>query len=238
MKLKHFITASVAGLACLGTLLSSSASADQRTTQTKSELQRKSAALKAKLSKKYTFLDVQLGTNGDLAGTVFNKKREAVADALVIVRQAGKEIERTRSDKFGDFQIKQLKPGNYHIIAGTGHGLFRVWTAKAAPPKAFKTVKIMSDKSVIRGQDDIIVDRETGETYGQVRIYDGGGLVPVQGGEPIGFFNGGGSGLGALGVWDILTGAATFTALGVAIKNSSDVNDLEDRLNRQQQTAN
>jgi hypothetical protein len=233
MKLKKLIVASVAGLACLGTLLSSSASADDSRTQLKANQKSKS-----KVAKKYTFLDVKLSREGSLDGVVFNKKRQPVADALVIVRQAGKEVVRTRSGKRGEFRIKGLKNGNYHIIAGTGHGLFRVWSDKTAPPRAFKSVKIMSDKSVVRGQNDIIVDQETGETYGQVHIYDGGGLVPVQGGAPVGFINGGGAGLGALGVIDVLTGGATITALGLAIDNYNTVQDVEDRQNQQQNTSN
>ena len=233
MKLKQIIIASLTGVACLGTLLTGSASAEDTSQQTKPELK-----LKSKLNKKYTFLDVKLSRSGSLNGVVFNKQRQPVADALVLVRQAGKEVVRTRSGRRGEFEIKGLKNGNYHIIAGTGHGLFRVWSDKAAPPRAFKSVKIMSDKSVIRGQNDIIVDQETGETYGQVHIYDGGGLTPVQGGAPVGFTNGGGAGLGALGILDVLTGAATITALGLAIDNYNTVQDVEDRQNRQQNTAN
>jgi hypothetical protein len=186
-------------------------------------------ASRSKLSKKYTFLDIRLATNGELTGVVFNKKREPVANAAVIVRQAGKEIARTRSDKRGTFVIKNLKPGNYHIIAGTGHGLFRVWSAKAAPPKAFKTIKIMSDKSVIRAQgpNQIVVDRETGETYGQVHIYDGGGLQPAIG-PPA--FMGSPAGLGAFGILDTLTTAAALTAAGFAIDNYNSLRDIENRL--------
>ena len=229
MKLKQFITASVAGLACLGTMLADSASADEANSP-KPELKAKPDGSTVTLKdKKFTFLDVKLSTQDNLSGVVFDKQRKPVTDALVLVRQAGKEIARTRSDEHGEFEIKSLKPGNYHIIAGTGHGLFRVWNGKAAPPKAFASVKIMSDKSVIRGQDEIIVDPNTGESYGQVRIYDGGGLVPLPNGQPVGFFNGGGTGLGSLGIWDVLTSAAAITALGFAIDNYNSIQDLEDR---------
>ncbi len=184
-------------------------------------------------------LDVQLTKDGTLSGEVFNAKKEPVKNATISVRQGRNEVAQARSGEDGSFKVTGLKPGVYHVVAGTGQGLYRVWTNNGAPPKSLAGVKIVSDRSVIRAQspndnngDGRILYDQNGTAYGQVRIVDEGGLVPVGTGGPVGVA-GGGSFLSGVGVFDVLTvgvGVAAITVGAIAIDKANDAKDKVDSL--------
>ena len=171
--------------------------------------------------------DLSLTSDGVLVGLVSDAKNEASAGVVVSIRESRKEIHRTKTDDRGRFEIRDLKPGTYYIVAGTGHGLYRVWASDIAPPKALKAARIISDKSLVRGQspDGNILYDENGVAYGQVRIVDNGGLVPV---SPNGAFAASSTGfLDSLGLYDVLLlgGVGAGIGLGIAALNDDDNNN-------------
>jgi hypothetical protein len=48
--------------------------------------------------------------------------------------------------------VNNLRGGVYHISAGDSHGMYRLWAHRTAPPSAKSTVKIVSQKTVVRGE--------------------------------------------------------------------------------------
>ena len=192
------------------------------------------AAVKTQAKKSANIVrDLSLTKDGVLEGQVSNAKKAASSGVVVSNRKERKEVHRTKTDDKGRFVVRDLKPGTYYIVAGTGHGLYRVWASNIAPPKALKAARIISDKTLVRGQDpdgNILYD-ENGVAYGQVRIVDNGGLVPV---SPGGAFATSSSGfLDSLGLYDVLIlgGVGAGIGLGVSALNKADDNNNNNNTN-------
>lgn len=220
MKLHQFFKVTVVGLATVGQLIPASMVRAETPAPTKPPAKSSTAVL-----------DVELGAGGTVSGDVFNAQRDPVKDAVVSVRQGRNEVASVRSDDSGHFTVKGLKPGVYHVVAGTGQGIYRVWNKTTAPPKSLSQIKIVSDRTVIRAQgpddqnapDGRILYDQNGTAYGQVRVVDQGGLSPVGTGAPVGVA-GGGSFLSSLGVFDVLTvgvGVAAITVGAIAIDKAN-----------------
>lgn len=216
MKLHQLFKSTVAALTCAGMLIPGGLLQAGETTP-KTEAKKPASIVR----------DLSLTSEGVLEGQVFTAKKAAATGVVVSIRQKRKEIHRTRTDDLGRFEVRDLKPGTYYIIAGTGHGLYRVWASTIAPPKALKSARIISDKTLVRGQDSpdgsILYD-ENGVAYGQVRIVDNGGLVPVSPGATFGPSTGF---LDSLGLYDVLIlgGVGAGIGLGVAALNDDDDNN-------------
>jgi hypothetical protein len=222
MRVHRFVTTTLVGLACIGTLLP--ASLVHAAPPRKSENSRKDVMV----------LDIQMDADGVLRGEVFNAKKQPVGNAVVSVRASRKEVVRVRTTEKGNFEIRDLKPGVYYIIAGTGHGIYRVWAAKSAPPKSHKLVRIVSDRTLIRAQNldgapagTVRID-ENGVAYGQVHVIDTGGLVPV---GPNTVYAGTGAGfLDSVGVYDVLLLGAATAGIIIGVKALDQANDADDRI--------
>jgi hypothetical protein len=222
MRVQRFVNTTLVGLACIGTLLP--ASLVHAAPPQKSEKSRKDV----------TVLDIQLDADGVLRGEVFNAKKQAVGNAVVLVRASRKDVVRVRTTDKGTFEIRDLKPGVYYIIAGTGHGVYRVWAAKSAPPKSHKLVRIVSDRTLIRAQNldgappgTVRID-ENGVAYGQVHVIDNGGLVPV---GPNTQFVGSGAGfLDSVGVYDVLLLGAATAGVIIGVKALDEADDADNRI--------
>ena len=234
MKLHQFFKVSVVGLATVGQLIPASLVRAETPAPTKTPTKTPAKASTA-------VLDVELGAGGTVSGDVFNAQRDPVKDAVVSVRQGRNEVASVRSDDTGHFTVKGLKPGVYHVVAGTGQGIYRVWNKTSAPPKSLSQIKIVSDRTVIRAQgpddqtmgpDGRILYDQNGTAYGQVRVVDQGGLSPVGTGAPVGVA-GGGSFLSSLGVFDVLTvgvGVAAITVGAIAINKADNVEKKVDNI--------
>lgn len=226
MRVHRFVTSTFVWLACTGMLLP---------TSFVQAANPQDAAKTGKSSKpKVTVVDVQLDADGKLRGEVFNAKKQPVANAIVSVRASRKEVVRVRTTEKGTFEVTDLKPGVYYIVAGTGHGVYRVWAAKAAPPKAYKQIRMVSDRTLIRAQNGdgapagtVRID-ENGVAWGQVHVIDNGGLVPV--GPNTAFVGSGAGFLDSVGVYDVLLLGAAGAGVGIAIYALNEADDADDRI--------
>jgi hypothetical protein len=105
-------------------------------------------------------------------------------------------------------------------------------------------IKVVSDRGVVRAQspdgqgssqqvpgpDGRILYDNNGVAYGQVRIVDQGGLVPVGAGAPVGVA-GGGTFLSSLGVYDVALLGLSAGAIVVGAVALDRANDAEDAAN-------
>lgn len=217
MKLYRNFKTGLAALAIAGTLLPADAL----------EAAQPEAASQAQAAKVASLIrDIKLTEDGLFRGQVADAKQEPVANAVVSIRQARKEIVRTKTDARGTFEVTNLKPGVYYVVAGTSHGVYRVWSNRTAPPKAMASARMVSDISIVRAQGQVLYD-ESGQAYGQVRIVDNGGLVPV---GPGASFGPSGSFIDSIGLWDVLItgGVAAGVVTGVVALDKA--NDNEKRL--------
>ncbi len=106
-----------------------------------------------KLTKRRPIIDVHLAENGVLHGDVVDAQGAGVEGASVSIRRNNRTIAETLTDSRGRFQVKHLTGGLYYVKAGRGEAIYRIWTAKAAPPAARDRAMIVSGQRPIRGQN-------------------------------------------------------------------------------------
>lgn len=225
MKLHQLFKSTVAALACAGMLVPSGVV----------EAAEASAKRAKAINPATVIRDVELTKEGSFHGQVLNAKKEGSNGVVISIRHDRKEVKRAKSDAQGRFAVTGLKPGIYYVVAGTGHGLYRVWKEGTAPPKALKTARIISDKTLVRGlhphnedpTGQILYD-DNGVAYGQVRIVDTGGLVPVSPGAAFAPSTGF---LDSLGVYDLLLLGTAGAGLGFGIAGLNEANDNNDNTN-------
>lgn len=235
MKLKPFINAAATGLACLGMLLPADLmAASPETNSGRASLTGKSTSArpdsKSTQQKRRRVIDVELTKDGQLEGQVINADKESVKDAVISVRTAKQEIGRSLSNESGQFSVKNMPSGTYYIVAGTGHGVYRLWKNGKAPKSARSSIRLVSDRAVIRGQGDgTVLYDEDGTAYGQVRIIDNGGLQQVPPGFTVG--STGGNMLDGLSLFDAAWIAGILTAATFGILNYNKNRDIEKSVN-------
>lgn len=238
MKLKSFFNVAATGLACLGLLapVDLMAAGQQKDSSPPKSSAASKAGSKSKRNEarqKIRIIDVELSKDGSLLGEVINAKKQPVKNAVVSVRTAKQELGRTLSGKSGDFNVKKLPTGTFYVVAGSSHGVYRLWKSGTAPKSAKKRIRFVSDRSVIRaqnGEDGRVLYDEDGTAYGQVRIIDNGGLVPAPPGSGVGLVGGSGL-LDGLGVFDaiLIGGVITGATFGIINYNKND--DIESNQN-------
>jgi hypothetical protein len=81
-------------------------------------------------------VDIALADGGVLHGQVVDLQNRNVASVPVTVRAQNQEVARTATTSDGHFAVQGLRGGVYQVAAGEGQGVYRLWTAKAAPPSA------------------------------------------------------------------------------------------------------
>lgn len=106
-----------------------------------------------KTAKKTAVTDVTLTANGSFTGTLLNSQGKPVDGAAVTLKQGGKPVAKSVTNKKGEFTVKNVRTGVYQVDAGQGSANFRLWNAKTAPPKSLeKALLIQTDGKVVRGQ--------------------------------------------------------------------------------------
>lgn len=84
-------------------------------------------------------VDIAMADGGILHGQVVDLQGGNAVGVPVVVKAQNQSILRTVTSKEGRFEVQNLKGGVYQVAAGEGQGVYRVWSAKAAPPSAQKT---------------------------------------------------------------------------------------------------
>ncbi|HEX4142506.1 MAG TPA: carboxypeptidase regulatory-like domain-containing protein [Pirellulales bacterium] len=102
-----------------------------------------------------SIIDVTLGQGGTLRGQVVDAQGVPMALTTVTVRAAGTEVASAVTDAQGNFSIVGVHGGVIEADAAGGSSMLRVWTANASPPSANKSVLLVADGPVARGQSSI-----------------------------------------------------------------------------------
>ena len=96
--------------------------------------------------------DVAINSAGQLDGIVINTAGTPVANSVVLIQQAGKQITEVTTDVSGKFVVAGLPGGVYKISSGTGSDVYRLWAPNTSPPAASDGVLIIDSGDVVRGQ--------------------------------------------------------------------------------------
>ncbi len=96
--------------------------------------------------------DVATGSGGKLEGMVINTAGAPVADSMVVIQKAGKQVVTAKTDASGRFVAVGLTGGVYEITSGAGGNVYRLWAPTTAPPAASDGVLIIDSSDVVRGQ--------------------------------------------------------------------------------------
>lgn len=141
MKGNPFLKVSILSLACLGMMLPQGSIL---------------AAGKGPNAKSFvngtSTVDVALGKNGTFVGYVLDSQGKPVDGAAVTIRQGKNDLVKTTTNAKGQFGVKNMKSGQYQVVAGKGARNFRLWSETTAPPKSLKRALLVSDNKVVRGQ--------------------------------------------------------------------------------------
>jgi len=100
-----------------------------------------------------TIRDVALSKEGAFAGRVVDEKGKPMDGVVVKLRRRGDEQPtQTTTDDEGRFRFADLKGGVYVVQTPQSEKWYRMWSADAAPSQAMKTVVMMGNGAVMRGQ--------------------------------------------------------------------------------------
>jgi len=99
-------------------------------------------------------VDVALRDGGVLIGQVVDEQGAAMENVGVSLRYQDRDLVASKTTKEGYFAFKGLRGGVYQIVAARGHGVYRVWSPGTAPPAAQEGALVVSDNTVVRGQQD------------------------------------------------------------------------------------
>ena len=96
--------------------------------------------------------DVALAADGSMRGRVVSLEGIGQGEVVVVGRRAGREVARTTTDNSGYFSLAVPHGGVYEVQAGSVVTLYRLWTARTAPPTAVEVALIVAGQDVLRAQ--------------------------------------------------------------------------------------
>lgn len=96
-------------------------------------------------------VDVAMADGGVLHGQVVDLQGAATTGVPVSVKAQNQEVIRTTTAKDGHFTVQGLRGGVYQVAAGEGQGVYRLWTANAAPPSAQKNAIVFTQNGSMGG---------------------------------------------------------------------------------------
>ena len=97
-------------------------------------------------------IDVALGAENTLNGTVRDPQGAPVAMSPVVLMQGKGIAATTETDAQGRFAFSGLRGGVYGVGAGGVVTVCRVWAARTAPPAANHGLLIVSNGQLVRGR--------------------------------------------------------------------------------------
>jgi len=104
--------------------------------------------------KKTAMSDIVLGAQSTLVVRVVYGRGRALAGRTVRVHRGSKLIARVRTDRTGQFAVKNLPGGPYTVTCGSASQIVRAWAAGSAPPGTAAQMVLVDQPLVVRGQDD------------------------------------------------------------------------------------
>ncbi|MCA9039740.1 MAG: carboxypeptidase regulatory-like domain-containing protein [Planctomycetaceae bacterium] len=96
--------------------------------------------------------DIALAPGGTFYGHVVDAQGSALDGTVVKIYKGKVEVASAVADQTGLFAVKNLKGGVYRVTAGQADGVYRFWTAEAAPPSATTKTVLVSSPQIVRGQ--------------------------------------------------------------------------------------
>lgn len=109
-------------------------------------------AAKALASNESAVVDVALGVNGTLIGSVVDAAGQPRAGLKLRVMRQAETVAESTSDRNGNFRINGLSGGVHEIAAADCASVYRLWADKTAPPGAAQRALLVADPTIIRGQ--------------------------------------------------------------------------------------
>lgn len=96
--------------------------------------------------------DVELGKGGLLVGRLLDTNGQPLTAAEVTIASGEKSLATTRTDSQGVFAVSSLRGGVHAISTADNVQVCRLWAPGTAPPQAPKSIELVNDSSVTRGQ--------------------------------------------------------------------------------------
>ena len=97
--------------------------------------------------------DVALAADGTLRGSLLAADGKPQANADVILCKGREVVGTAKTRVDGSFAMPQVRPGLYELASAQSVNLYRVWTARTAPPAAQATALLVQDTAIVRGQE-------------------------------------------------------------------------------------
>jgi hypothetical protein len=111
------------------------------------------AVEKSEAAAKPVAVDVALAPGGLLRGQVVDAQGVPQKGTSVSLWHENQQVAQTVSDLSGQFSVTGLRGGVHQVVAGQNQGVYRLWTAQAAPPTARPGTIVVSGAPVIRAQN-------------------------------------------------------------------------------------
>lgn len=109
-----------------------------------------------------TVVDVKLGADGSLSGSIVDAKNRPRSATVVTLRQGRRVVARASTDGKGHFAITGLRGGLYQLRVDGTQLTCRAWASQTAPRSAVASTRIVADPPVLRGQDGPVVRGQNG----------------------------------------------------------------------------
>ena len=103
--------------------------------------------------KRAAMSDIVLGAQGTLVGRVVDGRGRLLVGRTVQVHRGSKLIARVKTDRSGQFAVKNLPGGPYAVTCGSAAQVIRAWAAGSAPPGTTAQLVLVDQPLVVRGQD-------------------------------------------------------------------------------------
>lgn len=85
-------------------------------------------------------------------GRLLDANGRPVHDAEVSVLSSGKPLAAMRTDANGVFAVSNLRGGVHEIVTVNNAQVCRLWAPGTAPPRVPKSIDVVADSDVVRGQ--------------------------------------------------------------------------------------
>lgn len=169
-------------------------------------------------------VEIELGADGTLTGTVLSAQGRPVANAPVMVQYRGIPVARTRANAHGRFAVAGLRGGVHELLAPGSKTAARLWATGTAPAAAKPAALLVAQNRVVRGQG--CGEDFCGDT-GCVGCGEDCGTPWGSGSCLLGGFGGlgGSGGLGGLGGGGLVVGGLAVAGIATAVAVAADDDD-------------